>query len=205
MRIAAILLAAGAAERFGGPSKLLADLDGAPVVVHAARALSASAACRVIAVTGRDASAMEAALASLPIEFIHNPAWADGMGGSIAAGVRALPPGIDAALIVPGDMPFMTPAFFNKLIDTFETSSEPRPIVFPQRPDGTQANPVLWPKRYFSKLALLSGPAGGKSLLHSLGDQSVGITITDARLLTDIDTQADLEAASTSTAQTEET
>ena len=195
MRVAAILLAAGGAERFGGPSKLLAELGGFPLIVHAARAIAGSATCHVAVVTGRDAGAIETALSPFAFQFVHNTAWADGMGGSIAAGVLSLPAGVDAALIVPGDMPFLTPALLNSLAETFDAATEPRPIVFPQLPDGTQLNPVLWPKRYFSELSLLSGPSGGKQLLRSLAEQSAGIIVNDARLVADIDTKADLEAA----------
>ena len=195
MRIAAVLLAAGAAERFGGPSKLLAPLGGVPLVNHAARALAGSAVSNIIVVTGRDEQSVKSALAEFNTHFIHNPAWSDGLGGSVAAGVRALVDEIDGALIVPGDMPFLTAEFLNALIGLFERLPEPRPIIFPQLPDGTQGNPVLWPKRCFSELAGLSGAAGAKALIKKHAADAMAFPVADAHLLLDIDTQDDLARA----------
>ena len=210
MRIAAFLLAAGAAERFGGSSKLLAGLGDVPLIAHAARAIAGSAVSHIFVVTGRDAQSVAAAImaGSDPeharrFQFIHNPAWADGMGGSIAAGVRALPAGVpgdvpgdvDAMLIIPGDMPFLTPAILSAMIERFESAPEPRPIVFAQSPDGTQTNPVLWPKRFFAKFAGLSGAAGGKSLLQSHAGETMPLPVADGELLADIDTPDDLVRA----------
>lgn len=55
MRIGALLLAAGMSRRFGPEDKLLADLNGMPMVAHAARALDLVGPDRRIAVTGSDA------------------------------------------------------------------------------------------------------------------------------------------------------
>lgn len=195
MPIAAILLAAGAAERFGGQSKLLADLGGVPLIVHAARAIVGSNSSGFLAVTGRDGAAVAAALQGSGLQIIPNPNWAEGLGGSVAAGVRALQVDACGVLIVPGDMPFLTPGYLNALIDRFTQSPEPRPILFPQLPDGTQGNPVLWPRRFFAELAELSGAKGGKALLNQHAQVAQAFPVTDARLFVDIDTPDDLVRA----------
>lgn len=196
MRVAAVLLAAGAAHRFGGPSKLLVEFDGAPLIHRAARAVEGCGAAVTIAVTGRDAEAVTAALSGFTLDCVYNPAWADGLGGSVATGVRALGTGIDAALIVPGDMSLLTPEFLQEMIRFAARMPEPRPICFAQLPDGTQSNPVLWPKRYFPELMALLGTAGGKVLLTRYAPQTMAFPVTDVRLLMDIDTPDDLVRAS---------
>lgn len=196
MRIVAVLLAAGAAERFGGPAKLLADLGGKPLIVHAARALADSAIASLIAVTGRDAHEIETVLKAHPqsnLQVVHNADWRQGMGGSIAAGIRALAPDIDGALIVPGDMPFLTASFLNELLCRFEKAGQP--ILYPQTADGMQVSPVLWPRRFFTELAQLSGPSGGKRLLQRYACEAVAVPVRDAGLLADIDTPDALDAA----------
>ncbi len=45
------------------------------------------------------------ALDGLPVRFVPNPAWDEGMGGSIAAGVRLVGEDVDGVFIVPGDLP----------------------------------------------------------------------------------------------------
>src|SRR5690606_15133912 len=61
-RVAAIVLAAGRARRMGR-NKLIAELDGAPIVRRVAGAALASRARPVVVVTGHEADAVRAALA----------------------------------------------------------------------------------------------------------------------------------------------
>jgi molybdenum cofactor cytidylyltransferase len=129
------------------------------------------------------------------LQFIHNAAWVDGLGGSVAVGVGALPDDADGALIVPGDMPFLTPEFLNAMIERFASAPAPRPILFPQLPDGTQGNPVLWPKRFFPELAKLTGAVGAKPLIKRYAAEAQAYAVPDARLLIDVDTPDDLERA----------
>ena len=146
-------------------------------------------------VSGREPSSVEAALDDLGFAFVHNAHWRDGLGGSIASGVKALPEDIDAAFIVPGDMPFLTKKVFEILAGVFQHSETDAPIVFPMLDGHVQTNPVLWPRRLFGALAQLSGPAGAKSLLVRHAGDTRGIAFDDPHIFRDIDTQADLEAA----------
>ncbi len=117
------------------------------------------------------------------------------MGGSIATGVRALTEDVDGVLIIPGDMPLLTPEFLTAMIEHFERVPEPRSIIYPQSPACVQGNPVLWPQRFFAELAGLTGAAGGKSLLQRYADDSMPFPIADGPLLLDIDTPDDLVRA----------
>lgn len=190
MSLAAILLAAGASTRFAGANKLLAPLNGVPLVRHVAKVLCASNLDEIIAVTGPDAEDLTTVLSGLPIRFAHNATFADGMGSSIACGIRALPADCDGAFIVPGDMPKLSTALLVQLAEAFTAGGMSSP-VYPARGDGTQSPPVLWPRSAFAALAKLSGPFGGKSLLADLG--GTALTVTDDTLLADVDTVADLD------------
>jgi molybdenum cofactor cytidylyltransferase len=192
--IGAVVLAAGLSKRFGGESKLLADLGGEPLVRHAVRAVAASELFDVVVVTGREADAYRAALQGLAVRFVHNAKWEDGMGSSIACGAAALEADLAGAFIVPGDMPFLTSDLIQTLIAAFRESGE-RLAVFPTSPTGEQRAPVLWPRHLLPGLHSLSGAEGGKGLLKSLEGETLGVTISDASLLTDIDTAEDLDEA----------
>ena len=61
-RIGALLLAAGQSRRMGGPNKLLAAIDGTPMVAHVARRLLASRARPIVAVLGNQADTVDIAL-----------------------------------------------------------------------------------------------------------------------------------------------
>ena len=193
-RIAAVLLAAGASRRFGEANKLLADIGGEPLVRRVARVLVASGLAEIIAVTGGEPKSCTAALDGLPVRCVHNESWAAGMGGSIAAGIRALALKIDGAFIVPGDMPFLDAALFRQLVAEFDGSGGGK-IVFAATPEGEQRNPVLWPRRYFPQLAALRGPEGAKRLLQRAGAETIRVIVEDPIEFSDVDTPADLQAA----------
>jgi molybdenum cofactor cytidylyltransferase len=118
------------------------------------------------------------------------------MGFSIAEGVSALGDDVEAAFIIPGDMPFLSAALLVALADAFVRHGAD-PVVYPTTPQGEQRNPVLWPRRHFAELRMLAGPDGAKRLVQSLGDESVAVPIGDASVFADIDTPADLNAAET--------
>jgi molybdenum cofactor cytidylyltransferase len=193
-RIGAVLLAAGASTRFGAGNKLLAELGGRPLVAHAADALLASGVDEIVVVTGRDSEQVRQILARTAVRFAHNEGWIRGMGSSIANGLRALGSQPSGAFVVPGDMPFITTGTIATLRDRFIRAGGER-IVVPTTPEGAQRNPVLWPRRCFAELALLSGAEGGKPLLKRYSDQTVCVAFADALALTDVDTAEDLEAA----------
>jgi len=194
LRLGAVLLAAGCSSRFGGDNKLLAEIDGRPMVrVVAGELLGASCIDEVLVVTGHDAPAVEGALDGLNVRFVFNADWRDGMGGSIAVGVSKLATALDGAAIVPGDMPFLTASVIERLGAEFQ-EREGEFIVFPATPAGEQRNPVIWPRRFFGLLQGLSGPEGGKRLLLELADFCSAVSITDEEVLLDIDAPDDMSA-----------
>lgn len=193
-RLAAIVLAAGQSERFGGQNKLCAPLGDTPLVRRVTATVLDAGIGEVVVVTGNDSAQVEQALEGLAVRFVYNSDWKSGMGTSIAAGITALDDRIDGAFIIPGDMPFLDPALFRTLASVFE-QNEFQSIVFPTTVSGEQRNPVLWPRRYFSDLAALSGMEGAKSLLRSVANRTVAIPFGEDMLFTDVDSQDDLAVA----------
>src|SRR5436309_480297 len=90
-RIAAVVLAAGRSTRMGGPNKLLAEIRGRPLVRIVVDEAVASHAKPVIVVVGHERGEVEKALAGLPVQFVHNPDFAQGLGTSLKAGIAAVP------------------------------------------------------------------------------------------------------------------
>jgi molybdenum cofactor cytidylyltransferase len=191
--VSGILLAAGSSRRFGKGNKLLALLDGRPLIRYAAEVLAAAGLAEVIVVTGPDAEAVRAALAGLEVRLVHNARYLDGMGGSVAAGIRAVSASSAGALLLPGDMPRLDPALVRQLIDVFMAAGGTR-IVYPCLPDGSQRNPVLWPRRFFAGLAALSGESGAKPILNAHAADAIAVT-ADVSSFRDIDTVDDLACA----------
>src|SRR6476661_2482678 len=129
-KVSAILLAAGASRRFGSENKLLTDIRGLPLIRRVAEEIDQSAVNGIVVVTGCDQALVERALDGLLINFAHNPNWPAGMGSSIAVGISALDSDVQGALVVPGDMPFLTFSLFDRLILAFR-EAQFEPIVFP--------------------------------------------------------------------------
>lgn len=189
--LGAVLLAGGASRRFGADNKLLAELAGVPIVTKVAHAILDGIGGEVVVVTGAEHDAYVVALSGLPLRFVANPSWDDGIGSSIAAGVRALSGTPCGAFIVPGDLPNLTADVFRRLGEAFREAGGARAVV-PVTARGEQRNPVLWPRKLFAKLALLAGPKGGKSLLDTLAGERLDVAFGDESLFADIDTPDDL-------------
>lgn len=190
--IAAIVLAAGRASRMGS-NKLVAELDGEPIVRRTVQAVLGSRARPVIVVTGHEAEAVRGALAGLDVRFVHNPDFADGMSTSLRAGITAVSGAagaVDAALICLGDMPRLRAAHLDAVIDA-SRSGDPDDIIVPTC-ERKRGNPVLWPRRYFAEIAGLSGDVGARALIDRHADQVRLVALDDPAILVDVDTPAAL-------------
>jgi molybdenum cofactor cytidylyltransferase len=192
-RIAAIVLAAGQSRRMGRANKLLADIQGKPMVAHTVDALLASHARPVVVVTGHEADSVTAALSNRDLQFVHNPLYADGLSTSLRAGLAALPADIDAALICLGDMPRVGPAILDRLIAAYNPV-EGRAICVPTA-HGRRGNPVLWDRRFFAEMQELAGDVGARHLIGAHADLVCEVPMDETGVLLDIDTPEALAEA----------
>jgi molybdenum cofactor cytidylyltransferase len=192
-RIAAVVLAAGMSSRMGGRNKLLREIGGVPMIRRSVEAVLASAARPVTVVTGRDAGDIRAALSELDVVFAHNPDFADGMAGSLKAGLAALPPDADGAVVALGDMPFVTAHHIDRLIAAYD-EDEGRTICIPTH-DGKWGNPVLWSRRYFPEMMAISGDKGARELLHAYAEKLCEVPMDDTGILRDFDTPDAFDAS----------
>jgi molybdenum cofactor cytidylyltransferase len=190
MHIAALVLAAGRSRRFGPGNKLLADLEGTPVLAHTLAAVSAAGFDQTLVVTGQDHAELLDILQRFRVQIVSCADAGEGMGTSIAAGVSMLAPDIDGLAIIPGDMPLMTPQTLHTLLQTFAAHAGGS-IVHAADRDGAQRNPVFWPRSFMPRLAALKGDRGAKSLI----DEAIAVRVSDLNELSDIDDPADLVKA----------
>jgi len=193
-RIAAIVLAAGRSTRMGGPNKLLAQINGKPLVRIAAEEALASRADPVIVVTGHDRERVEKALAGLSVRLVHNPDFADGLSTSLKAGLAAVPPQADGAVICLGDMPQVRAAMIDRLIAAFDPARGAL-IVIPTI-EGKRGNPVVWSRRFFPELVALEGDVGARRVIGTYGE-AVAEVPADGAAFVDIDTPEALSAVKT--------
>lgn len=185
-KIAAIVLAAGQSRRMGSENKLLAELNGKPMVRHIAEAVAASKAASMTVVLGHEADTVRAALADLKPSYAYNPDYAEGLSTSMKTGLAAVGEEVDGVVICLGDMPMVSTAIIDKMIAAFDPV-EGRAIVVPTR-RGKRGNPVLFAKRFFEEMARVSGDVGARHLIGNHEDLAVEIEVDDESVLTDIDT-----------------
>ena len=189
-RVAAVVLAAGQSSRMGS-NKLLAEINGQPMIRRTVAAMRQAADLTVV-VTGRDAGGMATALDGLPVTLVHNAHFADGLSTSLRAGIEALPADTDVAVIALGDMPLVGPEVVRRLIAAYGPA-EHRSICVPVF-RGARGNPVLWGRQHFEALKAMTGDKGARVLFEALSDEIVDVDMADEAVLVDADTPEALES-----------
>lgn len=161
MQIGCVILAAGKSTRFGS-NKLLASLNGIPLLAHTVQAIPTSLFSQVVAVVS------DSQVAQLCREFdVEVCAYKGGpQSQSIHVGLQALNP-MDGYLFVLGDQPLCSPKSIERLVQSFQAQPE---HVHRLSHQGHPSSPTLFPAHLFSALMQLSGDRGG---MAAVGDTPV--------------------------------
>ena len=100
----------------------------------------------ILVVTGHDADKLRTVLVDFDVQWTHNPRYKDGMGTSIATAFHGID-SWDAALIVLGDMPFVSVATLQFLREI--SIQHPNQIIVPSF-NGRRGQPVIFPSPILS-------------------------------------------------------
>ena len=188
--IRACVLAAGTSSRFGA-TKLVQLLRGRPLVQHALLAAGGACGEEVYLVIGHDQESVLTASAGLCNNVVVNTDYQDGIGTSIAAGVRACESGADAVIILLGDQPLITTEHLSSLIDHWSgADNQIVASVF----EGIKGPLILFPRKAFVAMSELGGDSGAKSLLAdasfdvcTVDCPQAGIDVDTPETLADLD------------------
>jgi len=172
-----------------GVPKLLLPLGGEPIVRRTARQLCASGYDEVLVVSGSEQARIVEALAGLTVRHALNQDFATGMGSSFRTGVEHLAPESDAAMFALADQPFVTPAEYRAILDTWRLQ---RPLIVGSRFGEVTAPPHLFARAVYPELAVLQH--GARDLLKRHASAMVVLHFP-ADLLLDIDTPEDYARA----------
>lgn len=186
--IAAVVLAAGLSRRMG-QAKLLMPVGGRAIVRYVVEGVLAGGVDSVWVVTGPDVEPIGTALAGIEVQIAVNPAPEEGQAGSVRAGIAALPPSVDAALIALGDQPLLAPSIIPALLAARRTSS--KLIVAPRYRDG-QGNPVVFKREIFPELLRLTGDQGARPIIQKEPARVEWVEL-DLPMPPDVDTPDDYE------------
>ena len=184
--VTAVVPAAGASTRFGSP-KLVADVDGVPLLQRTLASLLDAGLARVVVVT-RDGATFDgvAALADSRVATVVNPDPGRGMFSSIQAGLAAA--GGDVVLVLPADMPFVAAA----TIETVAAQAIASGAVVVPVHDGRRGHPLAIPRASCERLGALAPDTTLKDALASTGVSRTELDVDDPGVVNDVDVPGDL-------------
>ena len=157
MSTAAVILAAGAGRRMGGPKALLV-VEGETLLRRAARTALAVGCAPVVVVVGPWDSELE----DLGVLVVPNPEADEGMASSIRAGVAALPERIEAVLILAVDQPAVDAGLLSNLLEASRhAGGRPAACAYAD----TLGIPAVFPASLLPELLELRGDRGAKAIL----------------------------------------
>ena len=159
--VGGIVLAAGRSSRMPGSQKLLLDIDGVPMVRHVLEAASEGGCHQTVVVYAEDD--VKRAINGRA-ELVYNAKAQTGMASSMQAGLRAMRPEIEAAMVVLGDQPLVGSRTVATLLRAWRREGS-RPAVAASGADGW-APPVILSRELWGDLFALKGDAGARQVLQ---------------------------------------
>ncbi len=185
-RTAVVILAAGAATRFGA-AKVFAPLGGRPLVDRVIDAAVAAGVKEVVVVLGPGSPA-EASAGLGRARIVRNPRPEDGLSSSVRIGIAALGPDLDAVVVLLGDQPLVRPEVIRALLAAHVPAG--RSIVVPRYTGGGGQNPTLVLRAAWPLADGLTGDRGFGPLIAAHPELVVEVPVDGSN--PDIDTPADL-------------
>ena len=159
--VAGIVLAAGSSTRMGR-NKLLLPLDGESVLRRIVRRASDAKLDPLVVVLPPDSARIVSELSGLPFQPAENRDPGRGQPSSLRVGIEALPAGVDAVVVLLGDMPLVTEAMIAALVQHYcETGA---PLVVSDY-GGVAAPPTLYGRVLFEELRAAAAHEGGRTVI----------------------------------------
>ncbi|MFE0523896.1 NTP transferase domain-containing protein [Streptomyces sp. NPDC058954] len=187
---AGLLLAAGGGRRLGGRPKALLEHRGRPLVEYAVGVLRAAGCARVHVVLGARADEVRRRAELGGCVVVENPAWEEGMGSSLRAGLDSLAgTGAGAALVSLVDQPGIGVEAVRRVLAAYEDDGSLASAAY----DGVRGHPVLLGASHWAGIAeSASGDRGARAYLRAHREAIRLVECGDVARPYDIDTEADL-------------
>ncbi|HET6849479.1 MAG TPA: nucleotidyltransferase family protein [Gaiellales bacterium] len=143
--LAALILAAGEARRYGG-AKQLHPVGGRPMLEVVCATVAASGIAGRTVVLGARAGQVTAAVDMHGAAIVVCERWQDGQAASLLCGLESLAPDVDEALIVLGDGPWLSAEAIRRVAGG--SGSGPRAADY----GSGRSHPVVLPRSSWSSL-----------------------------------------------------
>jgi CTP:molybdopterin cytidylyltransferase MocA len=187
--LAILILAAGQSSRMRGADKLMEGVEGQPLLQKiTSHALDTGAQ---VYVALQSADGRRAAVLPHGAQVIAVPQASEGMGITIATSIAQLPQTVSAAMILPADMPELSPEDLVAMKSAHEAA--PDQILRAMSGD-TPGHPVIFPRRCFEALKALSTDQGAREVVKSESNELGRVALPKGHAITDLDTPEDWAA-----------
>ncbi len=186
-RFSAIILAAGFSKRMGRFKPLL-PLGDTSIIGHVVNQFREAGVNDIRVVVGHKRERLEPVLAKLRVISLYNSNFRDGMFSSVVAGVSSLEPEIEAAFILPVDIPLVDSDTISHLMKMYNQAD--RQILRPCF-KGRRGHPPLIPRLYFKDILTWNGEGGLKVVLWQKMSQTMLVEVPNKDILFDVDTPDD--------------
>lgn len=192
MRVYALLLAAGESARMG-EHKALLPWPGGTLLEFQVEQLLAGGIERVILVLGHEAERIRSAVPALPrTTIVVNPAYATGKTSSVRAGMSAIPPDVDAVLVLSVDQP-RPAALIHRLCETHEKAGV---LITVPAFGGSHGHPTIFARALFGEMRGVSEETQGlRAVRHRHREETYVLQTGTRAPLIDINTPEDYQAA----------
>lgn len=190
MSSAGVVLAAGSSRRMGRPKQLLA-VGGRPLLEGVVASACASRLDEVVVVLGASADAILKQVDLGRARALVNPDHASGMASSLRAGLAALRPDVQRAVIILGDQPAISGALLDELLELQERSGLPSAAL---SFGGLLHPPVVLHRELWAELRTLEGDVGCRAVIRGRPELVAALPAEgDLRHPVDVDTPEDYD------------
>jgi nicotine blue oxidoreductase len=195
MSVVGLVLAAGGGSRMGMPKAIL-EFRGQPLITRAVRTAFAGGCDTVCAVVGAEVRKAASYAEAVGAFVAVNDAWAEGMGGSLRAGLDSVEravPDASAALVLLVDQPDITANAIAAVLSA-QRGNDDDEVLAAAVYEGRRGHPVLIGRAHWDALRpTLVGDIGARTYLQAHLDELILVpcdAIADPR---DLDRPEDLD------------
>ena len=174
-----------------GRNKLLAEVEGVPMIRRVVKIALSSKVDEVIVVVGWEEEKIRSVIAELNCRVVVNRNFEEGQSSSVKAGVAEVNPSSRAVLILPGDVAKIEAKSIDMVVEKYNQGIC---LIVIAGHQGKSGHPILLDKQLFPEIAHINEEAFGLNAVVKKHRDDVCLVETGSRnVLKDIDTTADLE------------
>lgn len=186
-----IVLAAGKSVRMRGKNKLLAEVQGTPMIRRVVQAALKSRVDEVIVVLGSEADKVRKVLTDLPCRLVVNGNYERGQSSSVKVGLGEISHMTRAVLVLPGDVAMIDSPSINIVVEKYDLGQDPIVIAAHK---GASGHPILFDKQLFPEIERIDEQTFGlKAVVKRHQGEVCRVETGSPKVLKDVDTPEDLK------------